>query len=56
MSVFYNPETKKSRIWVPIFIVLIPVLLTLLFFQIGRMIAEKEGTPQEKTVEKDIFE
>lgn len=56
MNLFYDSKKKKIRLWVPISFVLVPIILVILFLQIGRIIAEKEQKEQEQNNKGDIFE
>ena len=47
MSVLYDPQKRKTRVWVPVLFVLIPIILIVLLFMIGGNVA-KNAEPEPK--------
>lgn len=55
MSFFYDPATKKTKPWVKIFFILIPVAMVILLLIIGQGLVKKKSQTKQSEEEKDIF-
>ena len=54
MTVFYDPKKRKSKPWIFASLIILPVVLAVFGFIIGKQYAEKKKTDVGKEV-KDIF-
>ncbi|MCA9400160.1 MAG: hypothetical protein KC713_00935 [Candidatus Omnitrophica bacterium] len=56
MSLLYDPKTKKTKIWVPVLFVLLPILLIVGGFFLGQTQVKKKSTHPDKDVKVDVFD
>lgn len=55
MTLFYNPRTRKPRIWIIIVFIIIPLLLLIIGWIGTRSAVKKHKEELQKEVEEDIF-
>lgn len=56
MSAFYDPKTKKPKIWVMVFFVLIPIALFFIGLNVGKSFVKKKAAePKEEDTAENLF-
>jgi hypothetical protein len=56
MTVYYDPKNRKPKIWVPAVFIIIPLILFMIIYLVGKgKLASENQSPTKKSKE-DIFD
>ena len=54
MTIFYDPQTKKSKVWIIAAFILVPIFVLAGVWVYGQQAVQKKNA-QQQTQEQDIF-